>query len=91
MSCPVLEGLGQGCICVSEGIYTTMKELLQEVVCMFVQSVGLQCACNFLSTNLAQSVQLEGPQFTVEGANCYSAAGVNPELCSCDSFAVHAS
>ena len=27
-------------------IYTASKEILQEVICMFVQSVGLQCASN---------------------------------------------
>ena len=42
---------------------------------MFVQSVGLQCTSKLLPTNLARSVQLEGPQFTVEGATCYCAAG----------------
>ena len=28
-----------------------------------------------LFVTIARSVQLEGPQFTVEGANCYCAAG----------------
>ena len=31
---------------VSVQAYTASKEILQEVICMFVQSVGLQCASN---------------------------------------------
>ena len=69
----------QRCICVSAGIYTTSKELLWKVVCMFVQSVGLQCASKVLLQairDLSLGVcSWKNPQFMVEGANCYCAAG----------------
>ena len=62
------------CLCQFR-IYVTSKELLREVHAKCRPTVHKQPPFYKLFVTIARSVQLDGPQIMVEGANCYCAAG----------------